>query len=240
VRSFTRAGVRRTRHKLGSFETGTGSSRRACAISMRSKGIAMRPRQCARCHSVTNRDRQAYETLALDHSGEIADDCARCGELAQAAPRGNFPNRRGANENWIQFLADGFARVRAQLFVSRQPPKTCMGVGEEPWRVTPIPPTRRSSLARKFRPHTNDALECAELAVGRQRLDGSKTRDRVRPRAMSTRARSLERLVFAACMATMDISDPSLGHTSAKCAALVHRACEQSAKHGCVEPCRSL
>jgi hypothetical protein len=178
VRSFTRAGVRRTRHKLGSFETGTGSSRRACAISMRSKGIAMGPRQCARCHSVTNRDRQAYETW-------LSITPARSPTIALAA--GSLPKRRlveisqtdaaltkiGSNSSLMALRASELsfsppASHQRHAWVS----------GRSRGASLPFRQLGVCHWLEKFRPHTSDALECAELAVGRQRLDGSKTRDR--------------------------------------------------------------
>jgi hypothetical protein len=67
----------------------------------------------------------------------------------------------------------------------------------------------------------------------------------VLPRAMtisspaSTLARSLERFVFASWMVTVDIESPRLTRMLANAFAPVHRPCEQSAKHGCVAPCRS-
>src|SRR3984957_1062390 len=111
--------------------------------------IAMRSRQCARRLSVTNGNRQAYEALALDHSGQAADDCARCRQLPQPMPRRNLPHGGRADKDGIQLLADGFARVHAQPLVSRQPPKKCVSVEEGSCHFPPIQPTRRSSWARK-------------------------------------------------------------------------------------------
>jgi hypothetical protein len=112
VRSFTGAGALYA-PKACSFEIRTRSSIRAWAISMRAKGCdATRARRPHR--SVTNRNRQAQETLALDHPGEVAHDWARCGELAKPMLCRNLPDGGSDNEDLIQLLADGFARVRAQ------------------------------------------------------------------------------------------------------------------------------
>jgi len=73
----------------------------------------MRPWQCARCLSVTNRNRQAYETLALDHSGGVADDCARCWEPAQPMLRNDLPDGRRADEDRIQLFAYGLTSAGA-------------------------------------------------------------------------------------------------------------------------------
>jgi hypothetical protein len=63
----------------------------------------------------------------------------------------------------------------------------------------------------KFRPDAQHALERAEPTLGWRRVDGRQPCDRnltagndASPPA-STRARSLERLVFGACMVTVDI-----------------------------------
>ena len=75
----------------------------------------MGPRQCARRLSVTSCNRQAHETLALDHSGEVADHRARCRELAQPMLSRNLPDGGGADEDRIQLLAYGFARLAGNL-----------------------------------------------------------------------------------------------------------------------------
>ena len=98
----------------------------------------------------------------------------------------------------------------------------------------------------KFRPDAHSALQCAELALGCRSMDGRETCDwRSAPSDddLFTGLNSGEKLRKMGLRSVYGDGGhralPDLVQTLANHVVRVHRPCEQSAKHGCVDPCRS-
>jgi hypothetical protein len=63
--------------------------------------IAVRTRQRACGLPMSDRNRETHKPLAFHCLGNVVDDGARAGELAQAMFGRDFPGRGGAEEDWV-------------------------------------------------------------------------------------------------------------------------------------------
>src|ERR1700733_1505320 len=138
--------------------------------------IAMRPRQRARRLSMKYRDRQAKETLALDHPDEVVDDWARSRELTQPIVEISqieaALTKTGSNSS---FMA---SRARTLSFSSPANHQRKASVSRRS-RVTLLPfgQLGLGHGLEELRPDAHKTFERAELALGRRRIDGREACD---------------------------------------------------------------
>jgi len=139
--------------------------------------IAMRPRQRARGVSMKYRDRQANETLALDHSDQVVDDWLAPGSLpnrcfVEISQIEAALTKTGSNSS---FMASP-ARTLSFSSPANHQRKACVSRRS---RVTSFPFRQLGVRHRleKLRPDAHKTFERAELTLGRRRIDGRETCD---------------------------------------------------------------
>src|ERR1700722_1299224 len=219
----------------------TRSSSIAWAISMRSKGSRCGPGNApAACpwSIVIGKPTKPWPSITPARSltiglapGSLPNRC-----LVEISQIDAALTKTGSNSS---FMA---SRARALSFSSpaNHQRKACVSSRR---RVTSLPLCQLGvgHWLEKLRSYSQHALECAELTLGRRRIDGRETRDwssAPRDNDFFSGLNSREKLGKIGLRSmyghSRHLALPTLVHTLAKGAARVHRACEQSGKHGCV------